>query len=41
MCSGDQFISDSSVKDEIKKALKDGKEIEYAKLEETESVVIK
>ena len=28
-------------KDEIKKALKDGKEIEYAKLEETESVVIK
>ena len=28
-------------KDEIKKALKDGKEIEYAKLEETESVVIR
>lgn len=28
-------------KDEIKKALKDGKEIEYAKLEVTESVVIK
>ena len=28
-------------KDEIKRALKDGKEIEYAKLEETESVVIK
>ena len=28
-------------KDEIKKALKDGKEIEYAKLEETESIVIK
>ena len=28
-------------KDEIKKALKDGKEIEYAKLEDTESVVIK
>ena len=28
-------------KDEIKKALKDGKEIEYAKLEEMESVVIK
>ena len=28
-------------KDEIKKALKDGKEIECAKLEETESVVIK
>ena len=28
-------------KDEIKKALKDGKEIEYAVLEETESVVIK
>ena len=28
-------------KDEIKKALKDGKEIEYVKLEETESVVIK
>ena len=28
-------------KDEIKKALKDGIEIEYAKLEETESVVIK
>ena len=28
-------------KDEIKKALKDGKEIEYAKLEETEGVVIK
>ena len=28
-------------KDEIKKALKDGKKIEYAKLEETESVVIK
>lgn len=28
-------------KDEIRKALKDGKEIEYAKLEETESVVIK
>ena len=28
-------------KDEIKKALKAGKEIEYAKLEETESVVIK
>ena len=28
-------------KDKIKDALKDGKEIEYAKLEETESVVIK
>ena len=28
-------------KDEIKKALKDGVEIEYAKLEETESIVIK
>ena len=28
-------------KDEIKKALKDGKEIEYARLEEMESVVIK
>ena len=28
-------------KDEIKKAMKDGKEIEYAKLEDTESVVIK
>ena len=28
-------------KDEIKKALKNGKEIEYAKLEDTESVVIK
>ena len=28
-------------KDEIKKALKDGKEIEYTVLEETESVVIK
>ena len=28
-------------KDEIKKALKAGKEIEYAKLEETESIVIK
>ena len=28
-------------KDEIKKALKDGEKIEYAKLEETESVVIK